>query len=92
MKATLDDGVNMANYVTNVMNFYEYHLETLKNMVVKQNETILNQKGQIETYEHDLSVYKHKVTDLEDKLRGITANFIEKSNPHSYVVFRASFH
>mgnify|MGYP000892793264 FL=1 len=53
-----------------MLNFYGVQMDTLRNQIVQQNGTILNQNSQIGVYEQKVGQQKNKIADLEDRLKG----------------------
>ena len=59
---------NMQNYFMFITGFYNFHMEKLRAILNKQNETISEQVKRISTYDGDLNKYNHYLHTLEDKM------------------------
>jgi hypothetical protein len=70
--ASLGPEVNpleLQNYVLFVMNFYELHMSNLKNVVLKQTDTIQSQKKKIRSNDDVLRDLKSKFEQLDHEFR-----------------------
>lgn len=60
----------LKNYMQFMMNFYEFHLSNMKNIIVNQNETLSEQAKRIYAYADNESQFRSKITTLEGILQG----------------------
>ena len=54
-----------------IMNFYEYHLNNMKNIIVNQNEALNQQTQKIYTYADNENLFRSKINTLEGILQGM---------------------
>lgn len=60
----------MKKYMEFIMNFYEFHLANMKNIITNQTETLNDQAKRMNEYAGLESQYMSKIIALEGKLQG----------------------
>lgn len=63
------------NYMQLIMNFYEYHLNNMKNIIVNQNEVLSQQTQKIHQFADNENMFISKISTLEGIVQGMADTY-----------------